>query len=103
MPLTTLATITLHFTIYQTDVMTWVVNKSPYLEPKTLIIHGNMSDAWNAETTLKLPLNWTVDLTLRIANDLMDTVSFAVYFPATASLLVPLICATPFLANRTKQ
>ncbi|KAF2178466.1 multicopper oxidase [Zopfia rhizophila CBS 207.26] len=73
MPPTTPATVTRHFTINQTDVVTWVVDGYPYSEPKTPIIYGNVSDAWDANTTLKMPLNSTIDLILRIANDSMDT------------------------------
>ena len=76
---TTPATLTRHFAINQTDVVTWVVDGYPYSEPKTPIIYGNVSDAWNANTTLKMPLNSTIDLILRIANNSMDTVSFALY------------------------
>lgn len=77
MPPTTPATVTQLFTINQTDIVTWVVDGYPYSEPKTPIIYGNVSDAWNANTTLKMPFNSTIDLILRIANDSMDTVSFA--------------------------
>ncbi|RAR01519.1 Conidial pigment biosynthesis oxidase PcArbB [Stemphylium lycopersici] len=73
MPPITPATVTRLFTINQTDIVTWVVDGYTYSEPKTPIIYGNVSDAWNANTTLKMPLNSTIDLILRIANDSMDT------------------------------
>ena len=104
MPPTTPATVTRLFTINQTDILTWVVDGDPYSEPKTPIIYGNVSDAWNANTTLKMPLNSTIDLILRIANDSMDTVSFALCFSlqATSPPLMHPTCATPFRANGTK-
>jgi len=77
--------------------------QGPVLRAEIPIIYGNVSDAWNADTTLNLPLTPTTALTLRIANDSKDTVSFTLCFPATTSLLVPLTCATTFLPNRTKR
>lgn len=62
------------FTINQTDIVTWVVDGSPYVEPKVPIIYGNASDGWRADTTLHMPLNSTIDIIMRIANDSMDTV-----------------------------
>jgi|FreactcultuFSWF8_1027224.scaffolds.fasta_scaffold00425_17 hypothetical protein len=67
---------TKHFNISQTDIVVWVVNGYPYSEPKTPIIYGNVSDGWNANTTLHMPFNSTVDIIMRIANDSMDNVSF---------------------------
>ncbi|THW31058.1 hypothetical protein D6D22_10385 [Aureobasidium pullulans] len=63
---------TKHFNISQTDIVVWVVNGYPYSEPKTPIIYGNVSDGWNANTTLHMPFNSTVDIIMRIANDSMD-------------------------------
>lgn len=73
-PPTSPSLLTRQFTINQTDVVTWVVDGYPYREPQTPILFGNTSDGWDANTTLKFPLNSTIDLILRIANDSMDTV-----------------------------
>jgi len=72
-PPTGTSLLTRQFTVNQTDVVTWVVDGYPYREPQTPILFGNMSDGWDANTTLKFPLNSTIDLILRIANDSMDT------------------------------
>ena len=69
------ADLTKHLIINQTGITTWVLNHSPYSEPKTPILYGNSSDGWNAETTLHFPSNKTVDLITTIANDSMDIVS----------------------------
>ncbi len=74
-PPSTPADRTLSFMINQTDVVTWVVDGSPYLEPERPILYGNASDGWNANTTYHLPLNSTVDIIMNIANDSMDVVS----------------------------
>ncbi len=69
------ADVTRSFNINQTDIVTWVVDGYPYSEPKTPIVFGNVSDAWNANTTLHMPSNATIDIIMRIANDSMDSVS----------------------------
>ena len=74
------ANLTKFFTINQTDVVTWVVDRYPYSEPTTPILDGISSDGWNANTTIHLPSNSTVDIVMSIANDSMDTVC---YFIAT--------------------
>lgn len=74
-PPSTPADVTRFFTINQTDVVTWVVDKYPYSEPKTPVIYGNKSDGWAANTTLHMPYNSTIDIIMRIANDSMDAVS----------------------------
>ncbi|KAL2007605.1 hypothetical protein VTN00DRAFT_9043 [Thermoascus crustaceus] len=53
--------------------VTWVVDGSPYVEPKVPIIYRNASDGWPANTTLHMPLNSTIDIIMKIANDSMDT------------------------------
>ncbi|KAJ5418698.1 uncharacterized protein N7487_002248 [Penicillium crustosum] len=63
------------FTINQTDIVTWVVNDASYSEPKIPIIQGNVSDGWQANTTIHVPSNSTIDIIMRIANDSMDTMS----------------------------
>lgn len=69
------ATQTHTFTINQTGIVTWVVDRAPYTEPKVPIIQGNVSDGWQANTTIHVPSNSTIDIIMRIANDSMDTVS----------------------------
>ncbi|KAK5078743.1 hypothetical protein LTR51_000934 [Lithohypha guttulata] len=61
------------FAINQTDIVTWVVNGQPFSEPQSPIIYGNVSDGWNAATTLHMPGNSTIDLIMYVANDSMDT------------------------------
>lgn len=73
------ADVTRVFTINQTDVVTWIVDGYPYLEPETPIIYGNASDGWNANTTLHMPFNSTIDIIMRIANDSLDTVSYRLF------------------------
>lgn len=73
------------FTINQTGIVSWVMDGSAYSEPKIPIIYGNKSDAWNANTTLHLPLNSTIDIIMRIANDSMDTVSDGSESPSARS------------------
>ncbi|KAJ8097160.1 multicopper oxidase-domain-containing protein [Lipomyces tetrasporus] len=51
----------------------WVVDGYPYSEAYVPIIYGNASDGWNANTTLHMPFNSTIDLIMNIASDSMDT------------------------------
>ena len=69
------ADITKVFAISQTDIVTWVIDGSSYTEASTPILYGKSSDGWNANTTLHLPLNSTIDIIMYIANNSMDTVS----------------------------
>lgn len=69
------ADVTKVFSISQTGIMTWVVDGDPYTEPSTPILYGNSSDGWNANTTLHLPFNSTIDIIMIIANNSMDMVS----------------------------
>ncbi|KAK0860620.1 hypothetical protein LTR87_017243 [Friedmanniomyces endolithicus] len=55
------------FTVNQTDVVTWVVEKAPYVEVKTPILLGNQSDGCNANTTLHMPYNSTIEIIMTIA------------------------------------
>ena len=55
--------------------MVWVVNGYPYSEAKMPIVYGHNSDGWNANTTLHMPYQSTVDILMRIASDSMGTVS----------------------------
>ncbi|KIV94133.1 hypothetical protein, variant 2 [Exophiala mesophila] len=67
------ANVTRHFAINQTDIVTWVANREPFVEPARPIIYGSVSDGWNATTTLLTPANATVDIIMKVANDSMDT------------------------------
>ncbi len=62
------------FTISQSDVTTWMVNKAPFIEPKVPIVYGDQSDGWNATTTYHMPSNAVIDIVMKIANESMDTV-----------------------------
>ena len=70
-----MADITEAFNISQTGVVTWVMNRYPYSEASAPILYGNSSDGWNANTTLHLPSNSTIDIIMAIAEDSMDKVS----------------------------
>lgn len=70
-----MADITKAFNISQTGIVTWVMNRSPYSEASTPVLYGNSSDGWNANTTLHLPSNSTVDIIMAVAEDSMDKVS----------------------------
>jgi len=65
--------VTKNFNVSQTGIVTWVVDRYAYSEPKIPVINGNISDGWNASTTLHMPFNATIDLIMRIAPDSMDT------------------------------
>ena len=65
---------TLAFTINQTDIVTWVINRAPFKEPEIPIIYGDVSSGWKSDTTIHLPLNSTIDIILNISNQSMDTV-----------------------------
>lgn len=65
---------TLSFLINQTDTTTWVVDRSPFTEPKVPIIYGDDSDGWRSNTTIHLPLNSTIDIIMRISNQSLDVV-----------------------------
>lgn len=65
---------TLTFTINQTDIVTWVINRAPFKEPEIPIIYGDVSSGWKSNTTIHLPLNSTIDIILNISNQSMDTV-----------------------------
>lgn len=60
--------------INQTGIVSWVVDRYSYSEPKVPVIYGNISDGWNASTTLFMPFNTTIDLIMKVAPDSMDTV-----------------------------
>ncbi|KAF4996202.1 hypothetical protein FDECE_12543 [Fusarium decemcellulare] len=63
---------TLNFSINQTDVTTWVINKSPFAEPKVPIVYGDASAGWQSNTTIHLPINSTIDIIMNISNKSMD-------------------------------
>ncbi len=73
-PPSRIADLTKFFTINQTGIVTWVVDRYPYSEPTTPILYGNSSDGWQANTTIHMPFNSTIDIVMRIANDSMDMV-----------------------------
>ncbi|EGX97253.1 Cupredoxin [Cordyceps militaris CM01] len=64
---------TLSFVINQTDIVTWVLDRAPFKEPQIPVIYGNVSSGWTSNTTMRLPLNSTIDIILNISNDSMDT------------------------------
>lgn len=66
--------VTKNLNVSQTGIVTWVVGRYAYSEPKIPVFNGNISDGWNANTTLHLPFNATIDLIMRISPDSMDTV-----------------------------
>jgi len=68
------ADVTKVFSISQIGIVTWVVDSSPYTEASTPILYGNSSDGWNANTTLHLPFNSTIDIIMVVANNSMDKV-----------------------------
>ncbi|KAI9825321.1 MAG: hypothetical protein M1819_000567 [Sarea resinae] len=72
------ANLTKVFTINQTDITDWVVNKQPYSEAKTPILFDN-STILATDTTIPLPFNSTVDVIMTIANDSMDMVPALCY------------------------
>merc|ERR1711939_122430 len=65
--------VTKNLNVSQTGIATWVVDRYAYSEPKIPVLNGNISDGWNANTTLHLPFNATIDLIMRISPDSMDT------------------------------
>lgn len=65
---------TFNFDISQTGSVAWVVDRYGYTEPNTPILYGNVSDGWNANTTLHMPFNSSIDLLMRISPDSMDMV-----------------------------
>lgn len=69
------ADVTKAFAIKQIDIVTWVVDRYPYVEAATPIVVGNASDGWNANTTIHLPFNSTIDIIMTVANDSMDMAS----------------------------
>lgn len=71
-----MAALTKFLNISQTGVVTWVMDHDAHNEPSTPILYGNSSDGWNANTTLHLPFNSTIDLIMAVANNSMDTVSY---------------------------
>ena len=74
-PPSRMADITKAFNISQTGIVAWVIDRDPYTEASTPILYGNSSDGWNANTTLHLPSNSTIDIIMAVADDSMDKVS----------------------------
>ncbi|TKA61508.1 hypothetical protein B0A49_10341 [Cryomyces minteri] len=69
------ADLTKTFLVSQTGIVTWVVDRYPYSEPTIPVLYGNTSEGWQANTTIHMPFNSTVDIVMMIANDSMDTVT----------------------------
>lgn len=69
-----MADVTKAFNISQTSIVTWVMNRDPCIEAATPVLYGNSSDGWNANTTLHLPSNSTVDIIMAVADDSLDMV-----------------------------
>jgi hypothetical protein len=76
-PPTGAAALTKSYAISQTVVTEWVINGYPFAEPQTPILLGNVSDGWQANTTVHMPFNSTIDIIMTISNDSMDTVSYS--------------------------
>ena len=74
-PSTEAADVTKSILISETDVVVWVVDHYPFVEPKVPIIYGDTSDGWQANTTYHMPFNSTVDIIMSIAKNSMDQVS----------------------------
>ena len=62
------------FTINQTEITTWVLNKTPYSEPTVPVLYGTRSDGWQANTTIHMLSNSVIDIVIQIPNDSMDPV-----------------------------
>ena len=73
LPPPSVADVSFHFTINQTEPTVWVINSQPFVDPVVPILFGNTSDGWHANTTYFAPLNATIDLVISIANDSLDT------------------------------
>jgi hypothetical protein len=84
-PFRKVADLTKFFVINQTGIVTWVVDGYPYTEPTTPILFGDGSDGWQANSTVHMPFNSTIDVIMTIANDSMDMVGS---FLQLSSLLV---------------
>lgn len=84
------ADVTNSFKINQTDTTVWVVDGSPYKEASTPVIFGNASEGWNADTTLHMPSNATIDIIMNIAEDTKDMVSFSGEAPSSPPLVAKL-------------
>lgn len=70
----------LSFTVSQTDVVTWVIDRMPFMEPEIPLIYGENSSGWDANTTIHLPINSTIDIIMRISNESMDTVRLILHY-----------------------
>ncbi|KAH7239745.1 Cupredoxin [Fusarium solani] len=69
----------LSFTVSQTDVVTWVIDRAPFMEPDIPLIYGENSSGWDANTTIHLPINSTIDIIMRISNKSMDTMGHPIH------------------------
>ncbi|KAM6511291.1 hypothetical protein FALCPG4_016292 [Fusarium falciforme] len=69
----------LSFTISQTDVVTWVIDRAPFMEPDIPLIYGENSSGWDANTTIHLPINSIIDIIMRISNESMDTMGHPIH------------------------
>ena len=67
---------TLSFSINQTDITTWVIDRFPFSEPKVPIVYGDVSEGWKSNTTIHVPLNSTIDIIMNISNKSLDMVRY---------------------------
>lgn len=73
------ANVTQKFSVAQTGITTWVMDKAPYYEAAIPILKGNVSDGWNLFTTKHFPRNAVVDLILEISNSSMDVMGHPIH------------------------
>ncbi|KAI8711484.1 hypothetical protein NCS52_01412000 [Fusarium sp. LHS14.1] len=69
----------LSFAVSQTDFVTWVIDRAPFMEPDIPIIYGGNSSGWDANTTIHLPINSTIDIIMRISSKSMDTMGHPIH------------------------
>lgn len=72
------ADLTKSFAINQTGITTWVIDRYPYAEASIPILSGTASSGWNANTTIHLPFNSTIDIVMHVANESMDSVRICI-------------------------
>lgn len=73
------ANVTQKFSIAQTGITTWVMDKAPYYEAAIPILEGNVSDGWDLFTTKHFPRDAVVDLILEISNSSMDAMGHPIH------------------------
>merc|ERR1712169_4662 len=70
---------TLSFTVNQTDVVSWVIDRAPFEEPSIPIIYGNISSGWDSITTTHLPINSTIDIAMDISDQSLDKMGHPIH------------------------